>query len=236
MSQTAPPPPPWPPAAPSAPPASASTTGAGNAPFSVGDAIGYGWKAYWNNVGPMLGIVVAMFAIEIAFSLVSSAIGNSAGSTIVSLVGFLVTVLLSLGLVRASLAVTRGEQPSVSMLFETTHYGTYLVATILFGIGAFISVFAFFVGLVVFVTFFSFYGLVIVDQAEAKPVDALMRSAKLVAGHFWAMLGLGFVLVLINIVGLVLVGIGVIFTYGITVIAWAYAYRALSNQSVAPIQ
>ena len=234
MSQTAPPPPPQPPTPPPAPPAGPPPGVASSAPFSVGDSVGYGWNAYWNNLGPMLLIVVVMFAIEIAFSVFSSVIGSSAGSTLVSLVGFLISVLLALGLVRVSLALTRGEEPKVSMLFETTHYGTYLVASILFGIGAFISVFAFIVGLVVFATFFSFYGFVVVDQDERNPVDALKRSAKLVAGHFWSVLGLAIVLVLINIVGLMLLGIGMLVTYGITVIAWAYAYRALSGQSVAP--
>jgi uncharacterized membrane protein len=39
----------------------------------------------------------------------------------------------------------------------------------------------------------------------------------------------------INIVGALLCGIGLLFTYGITAIAVAYAYRTLRGESVAQI-
>ena len=43
-------------------------------------------------------------------------------------------------------------------------------------------------------------------------------------------------LFLINIVGALLCGVGLLFTYGITAIAVAYAYRSLSGEPVAPIR
>ena len=43
---------------------------------------------------------------------------------------------------------------------------------------------------------------------------------------------LAIVLILINIVGALLCLVGLLFTYGISAIAVAYAYRSLSGQSV----
>jgi hypothetical protein len=40
------------------------------------------------------------------------------------------------------------------------------------------------------------------------------------------------VLLLVNIVGLLACLVGVIFTLGITLIAWAYTYRRLSNEPI----
>jgi uncharacterized membrane protein len=44
------------------------------------------------------------------------------------------------------------------------------------------------------------------------------------------------VLFLVNIVGLIACFVGVIFTLGITLITWAYLYRALNGQSVTAWQ
>ncbi len=55
------------------------------------------------------------------------------------------------------------------------------------------------------------------------------------SGHFGAVLGLVAVLILINIVGALLCCIGLLFTVGISAISWAYAYRALAGEPVAPV-
>jgi uncharacterized membrane protein len=75
---------------------------------------------------------------------------------------------------------------------------------------------------------------VIVDAGEESPIEALRRSQQLVSGNFGTVLGLAIVLVLINMVGALLCGVGLLFTAGITAVTWAYAYRALSGQPVAP--
>src|SRR5680860_224980 len=186
MSQTPPPPPP--PAAPPPPPAGPSPGGASNAPFSVGDAVGYGWNAYWKNVGPMILIVLAIWAVNLVFSLISLPFDNQFVRFFISLVGTVIGFVL---------CIIPG---------------------------------------IIFLTFFGFYGFVIVDQDEKSPIAALTRSKDLVSGHFGAVLGLAVVLLLINIVGALLCGVGLLFTIGITAIAWAYAYRALRGQSVAPVQ
>jgi uncharacterized membrane protein len=210
--------------------------GGSAAPFNVGDAVSYGWNAYWKNVGPMVLIVLVIWAVNVVLALVALPFDNAFARAVFQIIGWLVGLLLALGLIRATLAVTRGVKPEVSMLFETDNFGPYIVAAILFGIGAAIGLILCIVPGIIFITFFGFYGFVIVDQNEQSPIDALKRSKDLVSGHFGAVLGLAVVLILINIVGAILCGIGLLFTIGITAIAWAYAYRALSGQSVAPAQ
>jgi uncharacterized membrane protein len=231
MSQVPPPPPP---AAPPPPP-SDRPIGGSAAPFNVGDAVSYGWNAFWKNVGPMILIVLAIWAVNIVLSLIGLATGNAVLRLFFNLVGWIVGLLLALGLIRATLAVTRGETPEVSMLFETDNFGPYLVAAILFGIGAFVGLLLCIIPGIIFITFFGFYGYVIVDRNEQSPTEALKKSSELVKGHFGAVIGLAIVLFLINVVGALLCGVGLLFTAGITAIAWAYAYRALSGEPVAPV-
>lgn len=229
MSQIPPPPPPASPP----PPMGGSPIGGASAPFSVGDAVSYGWNAYWKNVGPMVLIVLAIWVVNVVFSIIAFPFDNFILRSLIQVIGTIVGLLVAMGLIRATLALTRGEKPEVSMLFETDNFGPYIIAAILFGIGFAIGIFLCVIPGIIFATFFGFYGFVIVDQNEQSPVEALKRSQQLVSGHFGTVLGLAFVLILINIVGFMLCGIGLLFTAGITAIAWAYAYRALSGQSVA---
>lgn len=209
--------------------------GGSAAPFSVGDAVSYGFSGFFKYIGPMILIVLAIWAVNVVFAVLGIAFDNTIIRLFFQLIGWVVGLLLALGLIRATLAVTRGETPEVSMLFETDNFGPYLVAAILFGIGAFIGFVLCIIPGIIFVTFFGFYGYVIVDQNEQNSTGALTRSKDLVSGHFGAVLGLAIVLFLINLVGALLCGIGLLFTAPATAVAWAYAYRALSGQPVAPV-
>jgi uncharacterized membrane protein len=78
-----------------------------------------------------------------------------------------------------------------------------------------------------------FFGFVIVQNPEISATDAMRRSAEITRGHRWSLLGLGLLLLGINILGLVACCVGVIFTEGITAMAVAFAYKTMSGQPVA---
>ncbi len=61
--------------------------------------------------------------------------------------------------------------------------------------------------------------------------EAIDWSIAITRGNRWRVFGLIVVLSLINLVGLALAGIGVLFTMGITVLAFAHAYTTLSAPS-----
>ncbi len=154
------------------PPPPGAPTPSRNADFNVGDALNYAWAAYRKNLGPLLLITLVIFVLQLIVNL----LGRSSTSTFMNVVfvvgGFVVATILAMGLLRASLSVVRGETPSVNQLTETEGLGSYLVASILFGI---------------------------------------------------------------NVIGAMACGVGLLFTYGITAITIAYAYRTLNGESVAPI-
>jgi uncharacterized membrane protein len=87
---------------------------------------------------------------------------------------------------------------------------------------------------VILAIMWQFSGYVIVENPSTGPVDALRRSAEITRGNRWQLLALGIVLIGINLVGLVACGVGLIFTYGITVVTLGYAYKTLSGQPVVP--
>jgi len=200
----------------------------------VGDAISYGWTAYWKNVGPLLIITIIIVAIHLALSIIGSVTGSIAVQLIFTLIGWIVGFILAMGLIRCSLAVVRGQTPEVSMLFETPGLGSYIIASILFGIMFFIGfILCIIPGIIVGIVFM-FYGYLIVENPDLGPTDALKKASELTKGRIGELFVFGLALFGINLVGAILCGVGLLFTYGITAVAVAYAYRTLNGESVAP--
>jgi uncharacterized membrane protein len=204
--------------------------------FSVGDAISYGWNAYWKNVGPMLLLALVVFAVNVAIGLLGQTTDDLVPLIILQVISFLVGIIFGMGLIRAALAVTEGRTPEVNMLFMTDGFGVYLVASILVVLGIVLGFVLLIVPGVILAIMWHFFGYVIVENPTSGPIDAMKRSAEITRGHRWQLFGLGLLLMLINIAGALACGVGIIFTYGITAIAVAYTYKVLSGEPVAPLQ
>jgi uncharacterized membrane protein len=231
MSMEQPPPPPPP------PPESGGWQSSSPANFALGDALSYGWNAYWKNVGPMLLIAVVVFAIQIAFSALGDATDSVALQVIFQLIGTLVSLLITLGWLRVSLEITNGAKPELGDVFKANGYGPFILASILFYLGVVIGFILLIIPGIIFIATFGFYGFVIAQRGDGVGVlESLQRSHEITRGHRWQLFGMAIVLFLVNLVGLLACIVGVVFTAGITLIAWAYLYRALSGERVAAWQ
>jgi uncharacterized membrane protein len=210
-------------------------TAGGAAAFSVGDAVGYGWNAYWKNVGPMLVITIVIVVVQAIVNGIGQLSGSVAISLLFSILGWIVSMILSMGLIRAALAVVRGETPDVAMLFQTEGLGSYIVAAIIFGIAFGIGLILCIIPGIIIGLIFMFYGFIIVENPSIGPTDALKQSQEMTKGRLGELFVFGLALLGINIVGFLLCFVGLLFTYGISAIAVAYAYRTLRGEPVAQI-
>jgi uncharacterized membrane protein len=200
---------------------------------NIGDAIGYGWAAYWKNVGPMLVIVLIIAAVHVAFGVVGDEVDSLAGRILLQLAAWLIGLFLALGLFRVALEITRGVQPEIGDLFKSEGYAPYIVASILFGIGFFVGLLLFVIPGIIFAVVFGFYGFVAAERGnDVLALETLQRAAEISRGNRWQLFGLAIVLFLINVLGALLFVVGLLFTAGITIIAWAYTYRRLSGETV----
>jgi len=261
--------------------------------FTIGGAIEYGWRATWRNFWPLLLVIVVYVLINGAFSVVTGLADLPAPSStsggfdaldavaatqvsILALLGsvlnFLVTVFLLLGLIRVALGVVQGKKIDIGDLFTFQGYGRYLANTVIVGLivglalviglvpGAVLAlatesvvwlIVGAVIGLVLMVIAslaFTFIGYLILDK-NLPGLSSLGASWALVRPHFWSILGLNLLVVLISvflllaalIVGLLMLIVGVLVTlplagvliFGISVLSIAYAYRTISGQSVA---
>jgi hypothetical protein len=203
----------------------------GAAQLNIGDALSYGWSKFVQYIGQIILIVLVIFVVQAVFVGLSQVIGGSGSISAIVLgqlifvIGWIVGLVLQAGLIRAGLAVTRGEAPEVGMLFQTTNLGPFIVATILVGLLFFVGFLACCVGAIVVGIFTAFYGYYVIDKA-AQPVDSITKSFNLVKENFGVVLGFLIIVVLLNFVTC---GLAV----GVTQIATAYVYKRLTGQEIA---
>jgi uncharacterized membrane protein len=221
------PPPPPPPPPPSAPGGSVEA-------FSATDAVGYGWRKFTENVGP---IVVAGLIVIIPYFLVSFVgsrivAGNWVGSLIVSLIAFLVLFVGGAVIARAAFDVADGNAFNFGAAASKVNFGNLIVAGVVVGILQAIGLILLVVPaiIVIFLSYFTAY--FIVDE-NAEPIQAISDSVKLITSRFGDSLLLALLNFLVLLAGGILLLVGLVVAYPVTVLASVYAFRHFRGQPVA---
>ncbi|MEA2641221.1 MAG: hypothetical protein QOF51_2615 [Chloroflexota bacterium] len=202
--------------------------------LSIEECLGRGWAAFKDNFGFIVGAAVVSFIIlgipyGLGFAFVDKA-GGIAG------LFFLITVVIGtvvgLGWMKITLRLVDGQPTSIGDLFNSWNlFLSFFIASIVVGIVVELGYLLLFVPGIFLSVRLAFFGYAIVDQGVG-PFEAVQRSWDLTRGRFWSIFLLEIVLFLINAIGAIPVGLGLIVTYPVTAIAIAAAYRQLQGQSL----
>jgi len=80
-----------------------------------------------------------------------------------------------------------------------------------------------------------FTSFIVIDRALG-PIDAMKESKRITSGYRWRLLGFVLLLALINLAGVIALVVGLLVTVPVTSIAFANAYRVLSDRAgVQPV-
>lgn len=202
-------------------------------PFSAGRSISWAWTNYWRNIGPLLLITLVVFVVQLVIAWIDRGVYALGVRLVISIVAFVVSLLLALGVIRAALAVCDGRTPQVGELFSTRDLGPYALVSIVVGVITAVGFLLCLLPGLVAIFFLLFAPYVVADGASTDVGTALRRSVQLVRSAPGEVVVLLLGLIGINIVGALLCGVGLLFTYGITALALAHAWRTLSGRPVA---
>lgn len=183
--------------------------------FTNGEAIRYGFehtkKHFWFLAGLFLLII-----------LISAGFGRVHG------LSFVVSLFTSISVIAIALEIHAGRTVSIKHFYSKYHtILEYLVATILYClmvIGGFILLI---IPGIYFAIKYQFYKFLVIDK-EMKPIEALKESAKMTEGHMWQLFGLFWIIIGINILGLLALGVGLFLTVPTTLLAYTFVYKRLS--------
>lgn len=218
----------------------------GGAGFDLGSAFSYGWQKFQQNLGPILiGVliyVIASAVIGAIWFLIVGVVAGTGGDAgffaalisggLFSLVAVALTFLIQAGITKAALDIVDGRQIEVQSLIIRDNLGQVLLTALLVGVATAIGyVLCILPGLAVLI-FTSFAMHFVIDQRMAA-TDAIRASVELVRSHLGPVVALLVVGYLINMVGSLLCGIGLLVSAPVVFIAITYAYRRLQGQPVA---
>ena len=240
MSEMTPPPPPGqppgpPPGPPPGQPPSAGPPPASGGNLDAGAAISYGWKGMTQNLGTFVLIALVIVVIQVVLSVVGYAFDNYWLRMVWNILVWIVGLILAMGLIRAALSVLDGGRPEVGMLFRTDRLAPYLIASILVGLAVGVGLILCIVPGLIVAFLFAFFGYAIVDGKTDDAIESMKMSWNLVSKNVGSLILLFILVILINLVGALLCGIGLLFTYPITAVALAYAWRTISGGRVAQL-
>ena len=200
--------------------------------LDIGLALSFGWNKFVENLSAMIAIVLIYFGVTLVFNLFANflRVGGGLSSVLVSfvlmIIGVFIALLVEAGLVRASLAVSRGGKPEPSMMFSTERIGQYVVAAILVSLLSFVGLLFCCIGFIVVRVFLTFTFFFVLDRdKKIEPADALKRSYDMVSRNAGDVILL---LIVIAVVNLVTCGLAI----GVTDLALGYAYRTLDGEAV----
>ena len=224
-------------------PAASATSRAGTV-LSVGEAIRYGWARFKANPWTWVCAIIIAAVIQ---SVLNSLFGNRStfrvdtfgqsfwtiswiiGSIVTTVVGYLINAAL----VRGALDEVDGRRPSLGAFFRFTNVGNVILASILVGVMVAIGLILFVIPGVI-VVFLSWWTLQFVIDRHDSAIEGIRDSFRAISSQAGTVFLLALALIGINILGAIPLGLGLLITIPLTIIASTYAYRIVSGRGVAP--
>ena len=225
--------------------------------YNVGNAFSYAFKKFQENLLPLvlitLIILVLVAVIQLIGNLVQSAVisdpvlnletgeieGGGGGffgaamllSFVFGVVSFAVNLIIQSGIIKASLALTRGQKIDIGSAFSGINWGQVLIASLLIAVMTLIGlVLCILPGIAVI--FFTSYTLYFVIDRNQDAVTAIKSSFALVKDNFGQLILFFLASIAAYIVGACLCGVGLLAAIPVVVVAQAYTFRTLTNDPV----
>ncbi len=187
----------------------------------IGEAIEFGW----NSVKSHLGFFIGVFLLFAALSFMI-ANAHAIGTRIV--LGLLVSGM-SLGYIKVGIDIADKKKPEFKELFSCfSLLLKYLITLVLYTIVVSVGLVLFVIPGVIWAVQFGFYPFVVVKE-RLWPLGALRKSSELTSGVKGRLITFALALFGINLLGVIALGIGIIVTIPLSVIAIAHVFRQLEN-------
>lgn len=199
--------------------------------FSKAQAISYGWRQTRTHFWFLVVVVLIIFGVSIIPSFASQIFSDndspSALSFVISLAGWVAQMTTSLGLIGVALKIHDKKKTAYSDLFKYFNLTIpYLFASIIYSVIVITGLILLIIPGIIWSIKFQYFTYLMVDR-KMGPIQALKESAKITKGVKWNLFFLKIIIGVINIIGALFLGIGLLVTIPIGIMAEAYVYRKL---------
>lgn len=162
------------------------------------------------------------------------------GSTIVigltqhsGLLNFLISIPIGIATLGISIIIANGHTPKYGDLFKS--FDNYKI-TLNYFLSSIIYIIIVLIGLMLLIfpgiylaIRLQFYKFLVIENENTKPIEAIKESRKITEGYFWSLLYFMFIIIVINLIGAIPFGLGLIVTIPFTVVTSAVLYKKLHS-------
>lgn len=201
--------------------------------FSMMEAVRFGWDTMKSNLGFFSGLLVVAYLVKFMPGFIAELFKDDAPalSLFLKVFAFVLQLLIGMGLIRIALSFCDNIKGELSDLFSCAPLLiNYMVASILYMLMMFGGMLLLIVPGIIWAIKFQFFGYFIVDKGLG-PIEALKKSSLMTEGVKWDLFLFGLLLIGINILGVLALGLGLIATIPTSMVAMAYVYRKLLEQT-----
>ncbi len=198
--------------------------------------IKWGWETFKKRAGFFIGITVIYCVISWIVSAIAGAFTESGNEF--SLIGFVLNIVLgtfiNMGITAFALkAHDNLEGAQIMDLWHPQHFLPYLAASILSFIAIGLGLILLIVPGIIISIMLWFVAYLVIDR-NLGPIEAMKESARITKGHKWDLFVFGILLGLINVLGFLLLFIGLLVTIPLSMLAMVHAYRTLAGSASVP--
>jgi uncharacterized membrane protein len=201
--------------------------------FSIGEALRFGWDAFKRNIAIALALGVASLAIMM---LLNGIVEATRPHGMLSLAFRFVAQLAQIGFgflwVRLALGVYDGRHVDARELWpDATMFLEYLAVSIIYGVLVAAGLILLVVPGIYLAVRYGLASFLVADGRVTDVLGAFRQSSELTRGRRLKLFLFGLVLVLMNVAGAILLGVGLLVTLPVTAFAAALVYRQLATRA-----
>lgn len=183
-------------------------------------------------IGAMLTFLVLAIIPQIHF-MMQAPDPPTTKAQVVSFILTMVQLFLSLGFTKIMLLLVQDEFVRVADMFNNFRiFLSYFVASFLYGIAVALGILLLVLPGIFIAIRFQFFPYFILEQKDSS-FTALQKSYYLSQNLTVELFLFGVLVVALNVAGILLLGIGIIFTYPLTTMATAVIYKSLVEEGQA---
>lgn len=209
------------------------------ASFSISDSVSYGWQTTKKNFKFFFILLLILLAVNIVPNMLSwgenhpTMFSPNNGEDflvfIINIIGWVLQMVVSLGLIGIALKIHDKKKVEYKNLFDYFRLVIpYIFGSIVYGLVVLVGLILLIVPGIIWGIKFRYYTYFMVDK-NMGPIDAMKESSKITQGNKWNLFLFGLVMGLINILGFLALFVGLLVTIPISMMAEAYVFRKLSK-------
>jgi uncharacterized membrane protein len=201
--------------------------------FSIKEAFSYGWKTFKKRPAFFIIFSLIIIGVNIVPGILNSILSNKelhleALNFIVPLLGAILSLIVSLGIINFTLKIFDNKPTSYSNIFEKWQLVLrFFLTSILYNLIILAGFVLLIIPGIIWSIKFQFFPYFMVDRGTGI-IESLNLSSKITNCNKWKLLLFNLVQGLVYFLGFLLLGIGILAAIPLGAMAEAYVYRKLS--------